>query len=94
MKVGVYYRNSPAGLMAAEVLSHFQVKVIILEARNSPGWKILVAGSSGLNVTFDSPLPEYPQFLRQKCRAYEKCLELFPPKNWLNYLNELGMEPF
>lgn len=43
----------PAGLMAAEVLSAAGHRVLIAEAKPSPGRKLLMAGKSGLNLTKD-----------------------------------------
>lgn len=94
MKVVCIIGSGPAGLMAAEVLSQFQVRVILLEARKSPGWKILVAGSSGLNVTYDSALQEFPNFYGRSAIHIKTSLELFPPEHWLEFLKSLGMNPF
>ncbi|MBO6675641.1 MAG: TIGR03862 family flavoprotein [Rhizobiales bacterium] len=47
--------SGPAGLMAADVLSDANVKVIICEAKPSVGRKFLMAGKSGLNLTKDEP---------------------------------------
>lgn len=49
----------PAGLMAAEALAHAGRQVVICEAMASPARKFLMAGKSGLNLTFDAPLPEF-----------------------------------
>lgn len=47
--------SGPAGLMAADILSDADVKVIICEAKPSVGRKFLMAGKSGLNLTKDEP---------------------------------------
>jgi uncharacterized flavoprotein (TIGR03862 family) len=41
----------PAGLMAAEMLAAAGHRVVVAEAKPSPGRKFLMAGKSGLNVT-------------------------------------------
>ena len=41
----------PAGLMAAEELARAGRRVVVCEAKPSPGRKFLMAGKSGLNVT-------------------------------------------
>ena len=41
----------PAGLMAAEVLSHGGVRVDVYDAMPSPGRKFLLAGVGGMNLT-------------------------------------------
>ena len=45
----------PAGLMAAEVLAQAGHRVLIAEAKPSPGRKFLMAGKSGLNLTKAEP---------------------------------------
>ncbi|MFT3972379.1 MAG: TIGR03862 family flavoprotein [Amaricoccus sp.] len=44
----------PAGLMAAETLAAAGARVVIAEAKPSAGRKLLMAGKSGLNLTFDA----------------------------------------
>lgn len=44
----------PAGLMAAETLAAMGRRVLIAEAKPSAGRKLLMAGKSGLNLTFDA----------------------------------------
>lgn len=58
--------SGPAGLMAADVLSDTDVKVMICEAKPSVGRKFLMAGKSGLNLTKDEP---GAAFLRGFCEA-------------------------
>lgn len=45
----------PAGLMAAEALAAAGLAPIVAEAKPSAGRKLLMAGKSGLNLTFDAP---------------------------------------
>lgn len=44
----------PAGLMAAEVMALAGLRVTVAEAKPSPARKFLMAGKSGLNITFDA----------------------------------------
>ncbi|MBB5220598.1 hypothetical protein HNP73_000519 [Amaricoccus macauensis] len=44
----------PAGLMAAETLASAGLRVIVAEAKPSAARKLLMAGKSGLNLTFDA----------------------------------------
>jgi len=44
----------PAGLMAAEALAAAGRRVVVAEAKPSAGRKLLMAGKSGLNLTFDA----------------------------------------
>jgi hypothetical protein len=47
--------GGPAGLMAAEVLGAAGRSVLLAEAKPTVGRKFLMAGKSGLNITFDAP---------------------------------------
>jgi uncharacterized flavoprotein (TIGR03862 family) len=47
--------GGPAGLMAAEMLGTAGRSVLLAEAKPTVGRKFLMAGKSGLNVTFDAP---------------------------------------
>lgn len=48
----------PAGLMAASVLAESGHKVVVFDARRSPGRKFLLAGRSGLNLTHSEPIDD------------------------------------
>jgi len=84
--------SGPAALLAADFISREGFSVGVFERRPSLGWKLLVAGSSGLNVTHtgDDLAPSYTH--RKKEMAV--CLSQFPPSAWLNYLHSLGQETF
>lgn len=83
--------SGPAALMAADILSSRQIPVKLFERRPAPGWKLLVAGSSGLNVTHSGEMaPEYTA-RRQEVGA---CLDEFSRDQWLAYLHGLGEETF
>jgi len=47
--------GGPAGLMAAEMLGAAGYRVLVAEAKPSVGRKFLMAGKSGLNLTYDAP---------------------------------------
>jgi uncharacterized flavoprotein (TIGR03862 family) len=46
--------GGPAGLMAAEALAAAGLRPLVAEAKPSVGRKLLMAGKSGLNLTFDA----------------------------------------
>ena len=48
--------GGPAGLMAAEMLGAAGHGVLLADAKPSVGRKFLMAGKSGLNLTFDAPV--------------------------------------
>jgi uncharacterized flavoprotein (TIGR03862 family) len=84
--------SGPAGLMAAHVLARAGQPVEIFERRPGPGWKLLVAGSSGLNVTHEAPdlAPFYPTRREEIARL----LARFGKDEWLAFLKELGEETY
>jgi len=47
--------GGPAGLMAAEMLGEAGHTVLLAEAKPSVGRKLLMAGKSGLNLTYEAP---------------------------------------
>lgn len=77
--------------MAADVLSSAGIPVKIFERRPAPGWKLLVAGSSGLNVTHEGDLAAA---YTQRREEIKRVLEKFGRDEWLNHLHGLGEETF
>ncbi|MFL5813697.1 MAG: NAD(P)/FAD-dependent oxidoreductase [Bdellovibrionia bacterium] len=90
--------SGPAGLMAAEQLSRLgaqRVKVTLFEKRKGLGRKLLVAGSSGLNITYDCPENEFAGFYRGSKSHFQKLFQAFGPKDWLNFIEkDLGIPTF
>lgn len=84
--------------MAATVLAEAGAKVSIFEKRRAPGWKILVAGSSGLNVTNALPLPEFSSHYEPQVfpsgLTWTEILKSFPPEAWIQFIEKLGMRTF
>jgi uncharacterized flavoprotein (TIGR03862 family) len=84
----------PAGLMAAEALAATGLRVVVAEARPSPGRKFLMAGRSGLNLT----KREGPETFR---RAYAEAgawlapmLDAFGPDEVMAWAEGLGQPVF
>lgn len=88
--------SGPAGLMAADRLASAGIAVSLVEKRRAPGRKLLVAGSSGLNISWDSP--ELDDFLRAYGASAERlrpAFEAFGPRFWLSFIErELGIATF
>jgi uncharacterized flavoprotein (TIGR03862 family) len=84
--------SGPAALLAADLLSAAGKQVRVFERRAAPGWKLLVAGSSGLNVSHEGE----DLSLHYPARASEMraCLEAFGREEWLAHLHGLGEETF
>jgi hypothetical protein len=60
------------------------------------GRKLLVAGSSGLNITYDCPNSEFADFYRGGSKShFQKLFQEFGPKNWLSFIEkDLGIPTF
>ncbi len=89
------FGSGPAGLMAASVLSSAGVKVSLFERRPSYGRKLLIAGSSGLNVSHQTNLEDfiahYQGFSPEVWRRFFKVLS---PDAWIQFIQSLGLETF
>lgn len=93
--------SGPAALMAASSLvrakkSAGNFDIHLFEKRSGFGRKLLIAGSSGLNITNSLPTAEFvTHYAGGKSEAWKKLLEDFGPKEWLAFIqNELGQETF
>lgn len=86
--------GGPAGLMAASVLSQSGIPVDLIEKRPAIGRKILIAGSSGLNVSFDSDHESSLQNYSGPKERWNHWLSTFSPKDWLRFIESLGLETF
>lgn len=85
--------TGPAGLMAAYVAAEAGVRVAVYEKRPAPGRKLLIAGSSGLNITFDAPLDE----LKAHYVPFDRMgpiIDAFPPAAWIAFVERLGVNTF
>ncbi|MCO5143170.1 MAG: NAD(P)/FAD-dependent oxidoreductase [Oligoflexia bacterium] len=86
--------SGPAGLMAADILSQRGRSVAILEQRPSIGWKLLVAGSSGLNISSDISAEKLPALYGASSSYLASAFEDFSIQDWLKHLEELGELPY
>lgn len=86
--------GGPAGLMAAEVLSHAGVKINLYDAMPSVGRKFLMAGKGGLNIShaenFDTFLSRYAE----RRVDLEPMLTHFPPDALRAWVQGLGFDTF
>jgi len=82
----------PAGLMAAEALARAGARVVVAEAKPSPGRKFLMAGKSGLNLTKDEESARF----RATYRApwLDPVLAAFGPEQAMDWARGLGQEVF
>ncbi len=87
--------TGPAGLMAAFELAQAGFQPALYEKRPAAGWKLLVAGSSGLNVGTEQTLREFVAQYRGPGEHFKKCFDEFSPQQWLEFIEkELGIPTF
>jgi len=86
--------TGPTGLMAAFVLASAGVKVTVFEKRKSGGRKLLIAGSSGLNISYDCPMEELPGHYRGPQKVFQEVFAQFSRESWLGFIDSLGLETF
>lgn len=86
--------SGPAALVAADYLSSQGKSVNLAERRAAPGWKLLVAGASGLNVAHDCPDSELPSFYPARGKELAPCFARFGREDWLSLLHSLGEPTF
>ncbi|MBU6375968.1 MAG: TIGR03862 family flavoprotein [Bdellovibrionales bacterium] len=90
--------SGPAGLMAATAAVESQAEVHVFERRKGLGRKLLIAGSSGLNVSHDAPLEEFFRFYQERdpfsAKRLEPFLRDYPSERWLQFIRFLGHEVF
>lgn len=86
--------SGPAGLMTASQLTGEPFSITIAERKSGPGRKFLIAGSSGLNITYDAPLEGFASFYRARAKEMDLALKSFPPSAWLEFIRTLGQEIF
>jgi uncharacterized flavoprotein (TIGR03862 family) len=84
----------PAGLMAAEVLSHAGLSVHVFDAMPSVGRKFLLAGLGGLNLTHAEPIDTFVTRFgarRQECASWMKAFDNQAIREWAH---GLGVDTF
>ena len=93
MRVGIV-GSGPAALMVADQVSAAGHAVQLFEKRKSLGRKLLIAGSSGLNIT-NALLPD--EFIRHYSGPRDRwkaTLCEFSPQDWIAFIEELGIQTF
>lgn len=89
--------SGPTGLMAATFASRVPgLAVRVFERRPGLGRKLLVAGSSGLNISHALPPVEFAaHYSGLDSKFWRGLLEEFGPTDWTAFIErELGMETF
>ncbi len=89
------YGSGPAGLMAATVLAEAGVPVTLFERRPSYGRKLLIAGSSGLNVSHHCELDTFISHYRGfPDEVWRRFFSVLSPTDWIGFIEKLGLETF
>src|SRR3989344_4255979 len=94
--------TGPAGLMAADVVSGLVSGLVsgaghavsVFEKRKGAARKLLIAGSSGLNVTNSLPPEEFARHYTGLPDFWARLLEEFSPKHWIEFIESLGIGTF
>ncbi len=86
--------GGPAGLMAAEVLSHGGARVALYDAMPSVGRKFLMAGKGGLNLTHSEPREQFLARYGARRPQISPLLDAFGPDDLRQWVHELGLETF
>lgn len=84
----------PAGLMAADELLRAGARVILAEAKPTPGRKFLMAGKSGLNLTKDQPLADFVSHYAESSDWLAPILDEFGPTQVQDWSRSLGQPVF
>ncbi|HSJ89445.1 MAG TPA: TIGR03862 family flavoprotein [Anaerolineales bacterium] len=86
--------GGPAGLMAAEVISAHGLQVEVYDAMPSLGRKFLMAGKSGLNITYAEPFEQFVSRYGERRPQIERLLKTFGPDELIGWVHGLGIETF
>jgi len=86
--------TGPAALTAATYLLKAGIQPTLFDSRPAPGWKLLVAGSSGLNISYDCAEADLPNFFSARQPEITEILKRFSREAWLTLLAELGEETY
>ena len=86
--------GGPAGLMAAEVLTHGVVHVDLYDAMPSVGRKFLRAGKGGLNLTHSEPYEIFLSRYGARRAQIKPLLDAFGPEDLISWVHGLGIDTF
>lgn len=86
--------GGPAGLMAAEVLGRAGLGVLVAESKPSVGRKFLMAGKSGLNLTFDTDADELIAAFGPAAPRFDPMVREFDSSAIRAWAASLGQETF
>jgi uncharacterized flavoprotein (TIGR03862 family) len=82
-----------AGLMAADVLSSYNISVTIIDSQKRVGKKFLIAGKGGLNLTHSENLSSFYTRYQDPDWA-EELISQFTPQQLVLWMENLGIKTF
>ncbi len=94
MSRAVVVGAGPAGLMAAERLGYAGLDVVVCEAKPSPARKFLMAGKSGLNLTFEGSFEKVLQGYGARSDILRPALAAFDNQALMGWAEGLGVPLF
>jgi uncharacterized flavoprotein (TIGR03862 family) len=86
--------SGPAALMVADVVSAQGYKVQVFEKRKGSGRKLLIAGSSGLNITNDLPSSDFIKHYSGSQELWKRVLSDFSAHDWIQFIESLNIKTF
>lgn len=89
--------TGPAGLMTATQLSHDpRFEIHIFEKRKGFGRKLLIAGSSGLNISHHASVNDFSaHYTGWNSEVWSKLFAEYSPQDWIRFIEkELRLETF
>lgn len=86
--------GGPAGLAAAERLSHDGYAVTVYDAMPTVARKFLLAGKSGLNITHSEPFERFAERFGDASPRLRAALDAFTPHEVRDWAAGLGTETF
>lgn len=86
--------GGPAGLMAAEIISRYGIRVDLYDSMPSVGRKFLMAGKSGLNLTHAEEMETFLSRYGARRIDLEAMLRHFGPQAVREWAQGLGVETF
>ena len=87
---GIVIGGGPAGMFAAIVAAEQGDRVLLLEANDRLGKKLLITGKGRCNVTNDCTAQEVLQNIPRNGRFLYSAMEAFPPERIISFFEENG----
>ena len=87
---GIVIGGGPAGMFAAITAAEQGQKVLLLEANNRLGKKLLITGKGRCNVTNQCSAEEVLRNVPRNGRFLYSAMDAFPPERIMAFFNDNG----